>query len=192
MAELSENAKARIDSLSEQELRLEVEQGRASRFQREKYAYLKVRLAEIESGKERNRMREKDEKNGGLWNWRKKVEHHPLVFAATLIFIGFGIGYSVGEWTAQIRADRLSDNLIDAGRIEAQIEVLTSEHNRRLAELHAALREAEKEAVDLSHIESNQRKYVEAAQRIRESISEENSSFETYLNQLMRITDRSR
>ena len=48
MAQISESAKARIDSLPEQEIRHEIERGRTSRFQREKYAYLKVRLAEIE------------------------------------------------------------------------------------------------------------------------------------------------
>jgi hypothetical protein len=45
---LSEKAKATIDAMSVEALRLEIELGRASRFQREKYAYLKVRLAQLE------------------------------------------------------------------------------------------------------------------------------------------------
>lgn len=190
MAELSEKAKANIDSLSEQEVRFEIEKGRASRFQREKYAYLKVRLSEIESAKEADRMSEKNEKNGGLSNWRAKVENNPLFFAAGLVAFGFGLGFGVNEWTTQFRTDQPTENQsFDRGRIEAQIEVLTAEHNRRLTELHAELSENEKESVNLGHIESNQKRYVEAAQRIRESISEENSSFETHLNQLMRIAD---
>lgn len=46
---LSEKSKNVIDLLSEQELKFEVELGAQSRFQREKFAYLKVRLAELEN-----------------------------------------------------------------------------------------------------------------------------------------------
>ena len=48
MAALTDKAKAAIDRLGVDELRYEIELGNASRFQREKYAYLKVRLAELE------------------------------------------------------------------------------------------------------------------------------------------------
>ena len=46
---ISEKSKKAIDALSEQELRFEIELGSQSRFQREKYVYLRVRLAEIEN-----------------------------------------------------------------------------------------------------------------------------------------------
>lgn len=50
---VSEKAKSAIDTLSESEIRHEIEKGRTSRFQRDNYAYLKVRLAEIESKKDK-------------------------------------------------------------------------------------------------------------------------------------------
>ena len=49
---ISQKAKDTIDSLSAQELRFEIERGKRSRFQRDNFAYLKVRLAELESGQE--------------------------------------------------------------------------------------------------------------------------------------------
>ena len=49
---VSKKAKSAIDALSEQELRFEIERGRRSRFQRDNYAYLKVKLAELEKGRE--------------------------------------------------------------------------------------------------------------------------------------------
>lgn len=49
---LSEKAKAAIDRLSVDELRYEAELGRASRFQREKFAYVKARLAELEEARQ--------------------------------------------------------------------------------------------------------------------------------------------
>ncbi|WP_143752169.1 hypothetical protein [Marinobacter profundi] len=48
MATLSPEAKAKIDSLSRAELQNEVNLGNQSRFQREKFAYLKSRLDQIE------------------------------------------------------------------------------------------------------------------------------------------------
>lgn len=50
---ISEKAKNAIDKLSETEIRYEIEKGRTSRFQRDNFAYLKVRLAEIESKKDK-------------------------------------------------------------------------------------------------------------------------------------------
>jgi hypothetical protein len=46
---LSEDAKARIDALSREELTHEINLGPASHYQREKFAYLKTRLAELDS-----------------------------------------------------------------------------------------------------------------------------------------------
>ena len=47
MFNLPENTKAKIDAMSEGELRLEVNKGRTSRFQGEKFTYLKTRLENI-------------------------------------------------------------------------------------------------------------------------------------------------
>lgn len=44
---MSPDAKATIDALSRDELRLEVAKGNRSRFQREKYAYAIARLAQL-------------------------------------------------------------------------------------------------------------------------------------------------
>jgi len=46
---ITEDAKLRIDSLSEEELRYEVNLGTKSRFQREKFAYVQSRLSELEA-----------------------------------------------------------------------------------------------------------------------------------------------
>lgn len=46
---ISEYAKSRIDSLSEEDLRHEVSLGSSSRFQREKFAYIQNRLSDLET-----------------------------------------------------------------------------------------------------------------------------------------------
>jgi len=48
---ISEDSKTLIDALSEEELRYEVNLGRRSRFQREKFAYVQTRLSELEATK---------------------------------------------------------------------------------------------------------------------------------------------
>jgi hypothetical protein len=48
MAEVSEKTKQKIDSLSKEELLHEVSKGTASVYQREKFAYLKTRLAIVQ------------------------------------------------------------------------------------------------------------------------------------------------
>jgi len=45
---ISPDAKAAIDALSPDELRMEIEKGHRSRFQRDNYAYAKSRLAHLE------------------------------------------------------------------------------------------------------------------------------------------------
>lgn len=54
MPDITPKSKAAIDALTEQELRFEIERGRTSRFQREKFAYLKTRLHEIENNRNQN------------------------------------------------------------------------------------------------------------------------------------------
>jgi len=58
MPEISDKAKATIDSLSKTEIIAEIEKGNRSRFQHEKHDYLKERLAEIEE-QEKQEQREK-------------------------------------------------------------------------------------------------------------------------------------
>jgi phage host-nuclease inhibitor protein Gam len=45
---VSENAKRKIDELSKEDLRLEVEKGTRSSFQRDSFAYAKARLKKLE------------------------------------------------------------------------------------------------------------------------------------------------
>jgi hypothetical protein len=50
---ISAEAKAAIDALSRDDLRMEVEKGHRSRFQGDKYAYAKHRLAQLQEVEER-------------------------------------------------------------------------------------------------------------------------------------------
>jgi hypothetical protein len=59
MPEISDKAKATIDSLSKTEIIAEIEKGNRSRFQREKYDYLKERLAEIEEQEKQEQREQK-------------------------------------------------------------------------------------------------------------------------------------
>lgn len=55
MPQISEKAKSTIDALSKVELIDEVEKGRKSRFQREKFDYVKERLAKINENGQQQR-----------------------------------------------------------------------------------------------------------------------------------------
>jgi CHASE3 domain sensor protein len=50
---ISPEARATIDALSRDDLRLEIEKGHRSRFQRDNYAYAKSRLVQLEEADER-------------------------------------------------------------------------------------------------------------------------------------------
>ncbi len=56
---LSDEAKKTIDALSKEELRLEIDRGNRSRFQDDKFAYLKTRYASIEEN-EQQEIRQED------------------------------------------------------------------------------------------------------------------------------------
>lgn len=72
-----------------------------------------------------------------------------------------------------------------------QIKVLTNEHNKRLAELQVRLLKDEEESINDAHIPSTQQRFINAAERIRDSIKQENESYQRHLEQLMKIADKS-
>lgn len=76
---ISDKAKKVIDALSVEELRYEIERGNRSRFQRDKYAYLKVRLAAIESGKDEARQRDKAKTMKIFLSWSSRPSHEVAV-----------------------------------------------------------------------------------------------------------------
>lgn len=119
---------------------------------------------------------------------KERFENHPVVFGLSLIIIGFLAGFSFNEWVIQFKNDNPPVSELSA--LTAQIESLTQEHNRRLGALHTELRENEKQAVYNGNPDSIQKKHEEAAQRLRESIEEENQSYKLHLEQLMKIAGK--
>lgn len=176
--------------MSESELRFEIQRGNSSRFAREKYDYLVFRLAEIErqnaDEEKRTHMTQEQLSNSKSSSWKQKFEEHPLVFAFTLIAVGFVAGVGVSEWSMNFRTQTPNANVLN---ISSQIEALTSEHNRRLGELHLKLQEHENEVVSVGNLNVVQEKHLEAAKRVMESIDEENDSYKLHLEQLVRIAE---
>jgi hypothetical protein len=130
-------------------------------------------------------------KQGGsaLMSLKEKFENNPAIWGASLFGAGFLL--AVGLLTqfdfnsgGAGSARSTSQSLL---AVSKQIEELTAKHNERLAELQAKLLENEKEATYGGNIESYQKNYVAAADRIRKSISEENESYAKQLEQLARI-----
>lgn len=93
---IQERSKNNIDSLTIDELRLEVEKGRRSIFQGDKFAYLKVRLAELEDNKE-TEVREPQNKSFFHRDW-SDAEKWLMAILATIIGAAViaGVGYG---WT---------------------------------------------------------------------------------------------
>lgn len=120
---------------------------------------------------------------------REKFENHPLIFSISLLIIGFMSGFGVNEWSMGFRDGTLAPVTRSAPEVPKQIESLTNEHNKILKDLHAELREQEREAVYGGHLDGTQQKHKEAAQRLRQVIEDENNSYRGRLEQLMRFAD---
>lgn len=118
---------------------------------------------------------------------KERFENHPLVFGFTLVIVSFLAGFGFNEWTMGFRGGESAAS--DLSGVAAQIESLTKEHNKRLEALHVELRENEKQAVYGGNSDSTQKKYAEAAQRLRGSIEEENNSYQMDLEQLIKIVN---
>lgn len=198
MDKISEKSKKIIDSLSREELVYEINLGNRSRFQREKFAYLKTRLDEISSREPPQTTVSDVDKMTNPSSWKEKFENHPVIFGFALILMGFLAGLGVSEWSFQFRSSPSSTQNSDSNKqlsinsIAKQIEILTSEHNSRLSSLHEELKKNEQQSVYGGHLDSSQQKYVKAAERIRASITEENTSYSKQLDQLLKIVDTSR
>jgi hypothetical protein len=116
---------------------------------------------------------------------REKFENHPLIFSISLLIIGFVAGFGVSEWSMNFRDGTLAPVARSASAVSKQIESLTNEHIKRLKDLHAELREQEREAVYGGHINSTQQKHKEAAEHLRQVIEDDNSSYRGHLEQLI-------
>lgn len=73
--------------------------------------------------------------------------------------------------------------------ITSQIEIVTNNHNKRIEELHKKYLNLESEAVSLAHIEDNQKKYIESANRIKDLIYKENKLFQVQIKELIKFSN---
>ncbi|MGX5833764.1 hypothetical protein ACWIJ6_06360 [Aeromonas piscicola] len=126
------------------------------------------------------------EKSHDKKSLKEKYENNPIIFCLGLITLGFISGAGFSEWTYNFRnSSEVSQTNLSP--IAVQIELLTAAHNKRLTEFQNELRENEQGAVYNGNTDSRQQTYVNAAERIRASIKEENESYAKHLEQLMKI-----
>jgi hypothetical protein len=83
---ITPEVRAEVDTLSRHDLRLEVEKGRRSRFQGDKYAYAKTRLAQLDE-QEASQKAEKDRAPVIEANKLARVQIVVMVVIAVLSFV---------------------------------------------------------------------------------------------------------
>ncbi|MGD9384916.1 MAG: hypothetical protein PVF28_00090 [Thioalkalispiraceae bacterium] len=127
-------------------------------------------------------------------NIKDKFENHLIIWALGLIIFSFSAGFVTAEKLAGFQISsvaRDSSNSVSK-EIAAQIKALTSQHNIRLSELQKKLLDNENQSTNENNHDSEQRKFIEAAERVRRSIEEENRSYQNSLELLIKSADTSR
>lgn len=114
---------------------------------------------------------------------KDNFESHPVVWGLTLVCVGFISGFGVSE--------TLNFKLIDTNRAGSQIECvvdgvesLSKAHHERVKALQQEILRLENHASDQSIINSYQREYKAAADRLREDVATEREALNSSLNNL--------
>lgn len=111
---------------------------------------------------------------------KQRFEENAVIYCASLVFLGFGSGFSVGghlfESPKQIPVTCSVDG---AASIEQG-------HAQRMSILQTSLVEFEKNASDQKTISFYQDKYKESADRIRKDMTAEQTSYQSAITALSR------
>jgi len=113
---------------------------------------------------------------------RDKFESHPVVWGLGLLAIGFGAGFTARAYFLSEAATKLTHAPITC-LIEG-VDRLEETHHLRVASLQQQLMKLEVSASDRMVIGSDQQKYKEAADRVRQDITSENSSYQATIQKL--------
>jgi len=110
-----------------------------------------------------------------------------------LLFSAYMLGIKTSPYlnntknkSLQVPETRISNT---GPNITSQIEIVTNNHNKRIEELHKKYLNLESEAVSLAHIEDNQKKYIESANRIKDLIYKENKLFQVQIKELIKFSN---
>lgn len=109
---------------------------------------------------------------------KERFEDHPVVFGLGLLVAGFVAGIATSDWLGR-SVIHGQDEIIQVNNeadeyIAQQVESLAAEHDSRLRDLQAKLLENEGQSTYGGNLDNLQKKYKDAADRIRISIKEEN------------------
>lgn len=112
----------------------------------------------------------------------ERFESHPVVWGLTLLAIGFGAGftartYLLSETTSKPTSAPVNCRVEGADRLEET-------HHIRMEALQKQLMKLEAGASDRMLIRADQDKYKEAADRMRQDIATENSTYHAVIQQL--------
>lgn len=113
---------------------------------------------------------------------KEKFESHPVVWGLTLLTVGFGAGFTARSYFPSETISKPSSAPVNC-RVEGA-DRLEEAHHIRIETLQKQLMKLEAGASDRMLIRSDQDKYKEAADRIRQDIATENSTYRAVIQQL--------
>lgn len=116
---------------------------------------------------------------------REKFESHPLIWGLTLITIGFGSGFAVRPYLLPEAQSSQPQTVVNC-TVEG-VDTLEEAHNARMETLQVQLMKLEANASNHDLIGSYQRKYKETADRVRQDIKTENTSYKEAMLQLSKL-----
>lgn len=113
---------------------------------------------------------------------KEKFESHPVVWGLTLLAVGFGAGFTARTYLPSETITKPSSAPVNC-RVEGA-DRLEEAHHIRMEALQKQLMKLEAGASDRMLIRYDQDKYKEAADRIRQDIATENSTYQAVIQQL--------
>jgi len=116
---------------------------------------------------------------------KEQFESHPVIWGVSLIILGFVSGFSVRPYLISDSPNITSKQPINC--TVTGLDTLEESHNMRIKTLQSQLMKLEDKSSDHNLIGSYQREYQKSADRVRQDISIENTSYKEALQQLSNI-----
>lgn len=113
---------------------------------------------------------------------KEKFESHPVVWGLTLLALGFGAGFAARSYFPSSQTPQQPTVPVNC-RVEGA-DRLEETHHLRVDTLQKQLMKLEASASDHGLIGSFQNKYKEAADRVRQDIAVENTTYQVAIQQL--------
>ena len=113
---------------------------------------------------------------------KEKFESHPVIWGSTLLIVGFVSGFGARGYFSPEKVNNQSARTTDC-RVEGA-DRLAESHHIRVEALQKQLLKLEGNASDRILIQSDQDKYKEAANRVRQDIVTENANYQAAIQLL--------